>query len=158
MKNIKKILGLLLVMTLLVGSVFALASCGDKGGEGGDPKCEHVDVNDNGKCDKCEADFEDGKDLPDIPDSEPAYVTYTVTVKDAAGNAVAGATVKLVAEDGNSGLERLSGNDGKVVFEPGPGNWKVQLIAVPDGYKAPTDYTAIAFDANGTATFVVEAK
>ncbi len=163
MKNFKKILGLLLVMTLLVGSVFALASCGDKGGNGGNgggntPTCEHADVDDNGKCDKCAADFEDGKDLPDPPESEPAYVTYTITVKDAAGNGVAGATVRLVAADGNSGLNRLSDATGKVVFEPRPGNWKVQLTAVPEGFKAPTDYTAIDFDANGAATFVVEAE
>ena len=158
MKNFKKILGIFLAMTLLLGSMLALASCGDKGGDGDKPTpCTHVDVDDNGKCDNCAADFEDGKDLPDLPAATPAYVTYTVTVK-SGDKVVKGATVKLVAADGESGVEKVTDNKGKVVFEPAPGEWKVQLIALPDGYAEIEDYTAIDFDADNTAVFVVEAK
>ena len=46
----KKLLALLLTFALLVGAVSVLASCG----------CEHVDLNDDGKCDECEDEFSDG--------------------------------------------------------------------------------------------------
>ena len=50
-----KILALLLVVVMCFSM---LASCNIFGST-----CEHVDADDNGKCDKCDADFEDGKDV-----------------------------------------------------------------------------------------------
>lgn len=60
----KRILCLLLAMTLTVGLAFAFASC-DKDEGGATPGCSsHVDKNDDGKCDNagCNADCNDGCD------------------------------------------------------------------------------------------------
>lgn len=48
---------LLIMLSILVLTLFAITSCG----------CEHIDKNDDGKCDVCGDAFEDGKDLPDDP-------------------------------------------------------------------------------------------
>ena len=57
-----KILALLLVVVMCFSM---LASCFG-------PKCEHVDANDDGKCDKCSENYEDGEDVqkPD-PGTDP---------------------------------------------------------------------------------------
>ena len=65
----KKALKLLPALALCLCIVFALAACKNKdndddgkddGGGTTPPACEHIDADDNGKCDKCEADFTDG--------------------------------------------------------------------------------------------------
>ncbi len=77
MNTVKKILILLLAFTL----VFALASCVDGGGGGGDTDCtEHADANNDGKCDKCNVDVEpaqrpsgDGDGLVLIEGGKPKF-------------------------------------------------------------------------------------
>lgn len=87
--NFKKILSLLLVAMAVVA--FAV-SCNDSG----DP-CTHTDLNNDGVCDTCT------EALP--------TVTYTVTVKDDSGRAVAGVKV---------GLDVMGAAD--VVYETTNGN------------------------------------
>ena len=71
-----KILALLLVVVMCL-SMFA--SCGLFN------KCDHVDANDDAKCDKCGADFEDGKDVEDGPSGDdvttfvPKQAEYNTT-------------------------------------------------------------------------------
>ena len=49
---------LLYFITLLILSLFILISCVTE-------KCQHRDVNDDGKCDKCDESYIDGKDVKD---------------------------------------------------------------------------------------------
>ena len=64
----KRLFALLLAMLMLV-SVFALASCG-----GDDPCTEHVDADEDGKCDVCqEAMPDDGDDEEEEPERPPVY-------------------------------------------------------------------------------------
>ena len=48
MKNFKKILTVLLALSLVLGAIFTLSACG---------KCKHVDEDGDGKCDKCDNDY-----------------------------------------------------------------------------------------------------
>ncbi len=80
--KMKKIVLLLLTIALSLSSLLALASCG-----GGSKDCkEHVDADNNGKCDNCDASVE-------------KKFTYTVTFKDQKGEPISG--VKMTISDMN---------------------------------------------------------
>ena len=64
-----KILALILVVAMCFTM---LASCGLFG------KCDHVDADDNGKCDKCGENYEDGAE--EVDDGTVSYNTTTVTM------------------------------------------------------------------------------
>ena len=70
----KRLFALLLAMLMLV-SVFALASCG-----GDDPCTEHVDADEDGKCDVCQEtmpdDGDDDEDEPERPDTYKIEFVY----------------------------------------------------------------------------------
>ncbi len=63
-----KILALLMMLLMIVP--FVLTACdgdgddGDGGNNPGTTPCEHVDADDDGKCDECGTSFDDGEDLP----------------------------------------------------------------------------------------------
>ena len=52
----KKLFALFLA---LVAVLITVTSCG-----GGTKKCEHIDADDNLKCDLCDEAYDDGEDLP----------------------------------------------------------------------------------------------
>ena len=60
-----KILALLMMLVMIVP--FVLAACNGDGDQGGGTtppsSCQHVDADDDGKCDECGAAYEDGDDL-----------------------------------------------------------------------------------------------
>ena len=113
MKNLKKVLSVILILSLALTMAFALISCGDDNGK-------NTDENDPGT--------DDGK------------TAYTVTVKDKDGNAVSGAKVQIVI-DGIApvGKEVATGTDGKAEIRlKSEDNYHAKVTAVPQGYVLPT--------------------
>lgn len=100
MKNIKRILALLLALSLFAGVLFSLASCGTPEPE--DEECtSHVDNNGDGICDTegCGKTVTAGGDIK-----------YTITVKDYYGNAYEGvAPVEIFKGEESVGMARISG-------------------------------------------------
>ena len=94
--NFKKILSLLMIAAMLVCS---LISCNEP--EPQDP-CTHADTDNNGVCDTCR------EGLP--------TVTYTVTVKDDSGRAVAGVEVGLDVMGAADVVYATTDNNGVATF------------------------------------------
>ena len=122
MKNFKRIITLLLALTLLAVPMLALTSCA-----GDDTDCtDHIDADVNGKCDYCEKVL--------------GYV-YTVTVVDASGAPIADAKVDLFL-DGIAPLNKTTstGSDGKASFTlDKTGNYYAKVTEAPEGYNVPED-------------------
>lgn len=118
MKNFKRIITLLLALTLLAAPMLALTSCA-----GDDTDCtDHIDADVNGKCDYCEKVL--------------GYV-YTVTVVDASGAPIANAKVDLFL-DGIAPLNKTTstGSDGKASFAlDKTGNYFAKVTEAPSGYE-----------------------
>jgi len=118
MKNFKRIITLLLALTLLAVPMLALTSCA-----GDDTDCtDHIDADVNGKCDYCEKVL--------------GYV-YTVTVVDASGAPIADAKVDLFL-DGIAPLNKTTstGSDGKAYFTlDKTGNYYAKVTEAPSGYE-----------------------
>lgn len=130
----KKILTLVLALTLVFSLGLTLVSCG------GD---------DNG----------DGTTPGNTP-STPTKETYTVTVKDKSGAAVAG--VELLMVNIKNGMEipafdtKTTGEDGKASFEVKPGTWKVRVESIPSSvYVLPEADFAFS---NNAVTITLSAK
>ena len=132
MNNLKKILSVLLVLSLAVATLFAITSCGgDK-----DPCTMHIDADGDKKCDKCEAD---------MPPEEPGdgKATYTVTVKDDEGNAVAGAVVEIYLDGIVRRGETETDANGVATFKLDEGNYSAAVVEVPAGYDFEEEKVAL---------------
>ncbi len=86
----------------------------------------HTAPNGEGKCDRC------GTTVGDATQN----ATYTVTVKDSAGQAIVGAKVQLFEQTLGT-VDKNTGNDGKVSFEVPKDTMFafVKLLSLPEGYK-----------------------
>lgn len=124
--NFKKILSLVLALSMVLALGLILASCG------GNTECtEHTDANTDGKCDTCGAEVE-------TPGGEDK-TAYTVTLKDANNQPVAGATLTL-ATRGFTSETLTTDADGKATASfKAVGYVKAKILTVPDGYVRPTD-------------------
>lgn len=132
MKNLKKIISLLLVLSLTLCMAFALVSCGD----------ENPPEN-------------PGEQPGENPGEGESKITYTVTVKDTAGNAVKGVKVQLkldnVAPVGNA---VTTGDDGVATFNvKNEGNYFASVSLVPAGFILPATGTKLV---NNAATVTLE--
>lgn len=117
---LKKIISMLLALTLVFTLGVALVSCTDDSGN-----------NDN-------AGNNNGGDNTDVKE------TYVVTVKDSAGNAVSGVEVSMIKVTATTempypGAKKETAEDGKASFEVKQGTWKVSVEDVPAGYVLPED-------------------
>ena len=115
---LKKIISMLLALTLVFTLGVALVSCTDDSGN-----------NDN-------AGNNNGGDDTDVKE------TYVVTVKDSDGNAVAGVEVSMIKVTSTTempypGAKKETAEDGKASFEVKQGTWKVAVEDVPTGYVLP---------------------
>ena len=118
MKNFKKILALLLVLSIWACMIFGMTSCTEP--ENTDTPCtEHADTDNNGKCDKCEADVEPAGD---------GKVDYVVTVTDEDGNPVEGATVVIYLNGLVERGEEDTGADGKATFRLKEGSYSASVV------------------------------
>lgn len=133
--NFKKILSLVLALSMVLALGLILASCG------GNTECtEHTDANTDGKCDTCGAEVE-------IPGGDDK-TAYTVTLKDANNQPVAGATLTL-ATRGFTSETLTTDADGKATASfKAVGYVKAKIVTVPDGYVRPTD--EVQFDDDKT--------
>ena len=136
MKKTKKLLALLLALTLLFGAtVGLLSSCTDPDDSEGDPCTTHVDADKNGKCDEC------GETVQVKPTEK---TTYTVSVKTVGGMPIEGATVVVYADSTLDDMEGYASTDanGLAQISLYPSNtYAIELSGVPDGYSTEDYYT-----------------
>ena len=190
MKNTKRILSLVLSVVLVLGALVALTACGgahehtfeeawttDATNHWHKATCEHAeeqgdlaahaDADNNGSCDVCNYTMRTNTNTPTTP-AGPKVVTYTITVKNAAGEAVEGAYVKLIAKAhendkyGDFIPAKATDAEGKVVFEAGSDYfWYAQVESAPEGYAPEVEHDEelnvdfIKSYAFGTATELV---
>ena len=144
----KKIISIILALTLTLSALLVLASCG------GTTECkDHKDNNGDGICDTegC------GKAVEGTPAPVGFTINYEVTVKDAEGNEIEGAVVVITSQYDPSD-EVTTGANGKaslkLEFDEDPGFFKAYAVvkSVPDGYEIP-DRVLIE---DGKATVVID--
>ncbi len=133
--NFKKILSIILALSMVLTLGLLVTSCGD------DAECtEHTDANTDGKCDTCGAEVE-------TPDDD-GKTAYTVTVKDTNNKPVAGVVLTIATHRFTS--EQLTTDaQGKATASlKAVGYVKANLVSVPNGYVLNT--AAFQFDDNKT--------
>ena len=131
MKNLKKLLSAILILSLALCMTLTLVSCGgDSGGGGG-----NTDGGGSGTSDE--------------------KSTHTVTVKDTVGNAVSGVKVQLLLNgELPLGDAKTTDADGKAGFSPkNEGKYYVKVTSVPAGYDIPQ--SSVEF-VNNAAAIVLE--
>lgn len=143
---LKRLLAILLVLTLSLASCFVFVACDD---------------DDKGQTDEDDDEKNDG-DGDETGDTEkpetPAKVDYTVTVIDSDGIGVMGAKVQLFDKDKNLKLPAVETDiDGKATFNRKAGNYTVLLTHVPADYVEP-DYTVEYSFTNNNVLIRVEQK
>ncbi len=169
MRNIKKILSLILSFALVMALSLALFSCGDE-------KCtSHIDNNGDGICDNegcgetvdepgvncvhTDADQDGVCDLCGVTDGLER-TEYTVTVVDTNGDAVVGAVVAIsrVSPQATS-PDLTTDNEGKVKASftkiDGVARIRATVKSVPTGYILPSGATT--FDADATSATITVA-
>ena len=130
---LKKLLSLLLVLSMLLTLSISLVSWDDKD-------------EDNGKGEN-NSDKNDDKNDGDEPEV-PAKVTYTVTVVDQNGDPVEGAAVQM-CDDKGCKMPAATNANGVVTFTYDPSNYHVTIVECPAGYTADPEQ---AFYFEGEAT------
>ncbi len=115
MKNIKKILSFLLVLSLCFTLAISLTSCKDTGDDNGDG-----DNTDDNK------------------------ISYTVTVKDKDGKAVSGVKL-MISDSSSVFENKETGTDGKATLKLDAENVSlgVMITSVPSGYEKPTPISGV---------------
>lgn len=139
MKNIRKIISLLLVLSLALLAAMLLSSCGEEA-------CtDHTDADTDGKCDECGAAVA----LP------PSGDVYTVTVKGEGGETVSGVALKLSTR-GKESEQLVTGADGTAAYTLNKLAYvRATIISVPEGYVKPTAYFEFTEGYN-TLTVILE--
>ena len=87
----------------------------------------------------------------------PAAVnpTYSVYVKDTAGNAVVGAAVQICSLSGACQLPKATDADGKIESMLAEDGYKALIVSVPAGYVKPADYVNFE-EGSYTLTITIE--
>lgn len=175
MTTLKKILGLVLVVTIFASTMMMLSSCqkkeekphthtfytawmNDAENHWHAPSCGHKqekgdlgahdDNNYDDLCDVC------GYDMSSANVNTNSTTVYTVYVKDASGKAVANVKVWLVGADSYTAY-KITDNKGRLTFTLGEGNWEAALAETVEGYSNTTEQR-YAFDASAEATIVLQ--
>ena len=142
MKNIKRLIAMIIAGVLCISMLFLISSCGESGdgnggennggdngsseGNGGDNSgsetpgsttCNHYDLDKDGKCDACNADF--------VLDT--GEVDFTLTLKDESGNPLPNVSFSLSGNDSYTGKTDATGS---FTIKAYPGSY---YIMVTDG-------------------------
>lgn len=176
MTTLKKIISLVLVVTLFVSMAAMLSSCNQKKEQEHthtfyapwvsdaenhwhaascshkDQKgsiAAHEDKNRDNYCDVCEYYMKSSGS------SANQTVTYTVYVKDANGQGVAGVKVRLQNNNSYTVVREVTDQSGRVTFEIAESDWQAVLAEAVPGYSNTVEQT-YAFDANREATIVLQ--
>lgn len=135
--NFKKFIKLSAIFLLSLGIVFAVSACGDSeddNNDGGEtPVCtEHVDIDNDNKCDEC------GEDCTPAD----VEITFPVTVKDQDGIAVP--DIEVVFYDSEDEVKRITVLRGaSVEITLKTGDYIVMFDSVAEGYLALADNISI---------------
>ena len=158
MSTTKRIISLILAVVLLASMAFTFSSCklfkkddGQSQNEGGNGEQSGGGTN--------ETPDEGDNQTPSTPSTPskpatPSVVTYTVTVVNAAGEAVAAKIMLVGAEYFIPGKDTNS--QGKVTFDVTEGEWVAQFVEIPEGYAADLS-TKYTFDESYAAVITLEA-
>ncbi len=174
MTTLKKIIGLVLVVTIFASTLMVLSSCKkeekththtfypawmtDAENHWHAPSCghkeekgdlgAHKDRDYDDLCDVCGYDF--SKANTNV-NSTSVYIVY---VKDASGKAVANVKVMLIGADSYT-TYKMTDSKGRISFTLVEGSWQAALAEAVEGYSNTTEqrYT---FDANGEVTIVLQ--
>ena len=108
----------------------------------------HADANKDGKCDACAYTMSTGNGGTTKP-TGPSSVVCTVTVVNAAGEAVEGVLVKLVDKEnsayGDGAPAKATDANGVVTFDVAPKlGWFAQIVEAPAGYASETEAKLVA--------------
>ena len=147
----KKILAILMALTLLASSLLVMTSCGDDG-EGGNENGGENGGNEGGNGGNEGGDNTDGGD-----GEQDGKVEYKVTVKDQNGEAVEGVLVLVLDSSSKpvNGAGAKTNADGELVLSLAEGSYTV-MISGGAGYTVnPTDMMK-PFGQNKVASFTVE--
>lgn len=80
---------------------------------------------------------------------------YTVYVKDASGNPIAGAAVQICSLAGACQLPKTTDSEGKIASTLESGDYKAMIVGAPEQYAYTNEYFYLV---NGTVTIVLQAK
>ena len=80
---------------------------------------------------------------------------YTVYVKDASGNPIAGVGVQICSLSGACQLPKNTDSDGKIVSNLERGDYQAKIVSAPQGYEFTDEYFLLV---NNTVTVVLQAK
>ena len=173
MTTLKKIIGLVLVVTIFASMAVMLSSCkkeekehthkfyeawmNDADNHWHAPACEHKtekgslaaheDKNRDGICDVCSYDIKASNN------NTAVNSTYTVYVKDASGQPVANVKVMLVRENVYTAY-KITDSNGRATFTLEDGDWKAAFAEIPEG-SANTLEQRFTFDENGQVTITL---
>lgn len=126
----KKLLALILCLSMLLSFAMILTSCGTPE----TPPCSHRDADDNDACDKCDEPYSDGVDTP--PVEENTKVTYTVKFVDDNGAPIRGLTIRFVRDDvASENFVTDNKGEAKIDLEESR-NIRVELVSF-DGWVEP---------------------
>ncbi len=145
MKTWKKSILMLLIAGLLMSLTVSCTTEPSNSNGTEDPTCtSHIDDDEDGKCDVCNADYQN----PDDGDGETDDVTFSVTVKDQDGIAVA-ATMDFIPEGDRDSVLTLTANTQGVAQGALPaGSYSVTFTVLPDYHYAATAKVTVS---EGTA-------
>ena len=180
MTTFKKIISIVLVVTLFASMAVMLSSC-NKGKEKEHthtfynpwlsddenhwhaPSCNHKeekgslapheDSNKDNKCDVCDHEMKSNGGTNQNNTNQT--VKYTVYVKDANGQPVANVKVRLVTDNSYTVTRESTDENGMVVFEILGTDWQAALAEEVPGYSNTTEQK-YSFDANNVVTIVLQ--
>ena len=174
MKTLKKVLGIVMILALVLSVTVAFTACGkDKDGDSSDGGTETPGTETPGTgtetpgtgtetpAPETPAPETPAPETPDAGDEDEdedeilaSYYPYTIVVRDDKGNSISGAQVQIVNAAGELGRTITTDASGVVTFQVAPGDWKAQLLSVPAGYVVADYSTKYAFT-NYVANIVV---
>lgn len=156
--KMKKILAILMALTLLASSLLVMTSCGDDG-EGGNENGGSENGGENGGNEGGNGGNEGGDNTDGGSGEQDGKVEYKVTVKDQNGEAVEGVLVLVLdsASKPVNGAGAKTNADGELVLSLAEGSYTV-MISGGAGYTVnPTDMMK-PFGQDKIASFTVETE
>ncbi len=147
MNNMKKLLAMLLAMTL----VLCLAACGGNGGSDSDETTTTTTA-------KTEPQQTEPTEENDPP-VEPVEFVYTVTVEDEDGNPIEGVFVQICA--GTTCVPKATDANGVAGYDTeitGDGELTAKIINVPEGYIPVDGVTEIVMGDETDVVFMLQAE
>ena len=146
MKNIKRILSLVLIIALTLSVALFAVSCSDE------TKETETEAKTEAPETESETVLETEAETEAETETEAAKYTYKVTVLDANGSPIAGVTVQL-CDDSTCKLPAVTGEDGTASFTyDAPSNYHVTLKAsgydVAETYNFPEGTTEVVITLN----------